>query len=118
VSEESAFNAAVQADAAGREHVALKLQTEYASQFGYNPLVLMSVVVAPLVLVSLGVSPYFYLPGALLLLSYLKAKQERHDRKSAMGIIDDVNVRSACGCDSFTPIAFTQIISLRVCICV
>lgn len=92
VSEENVLNSAVQADVAGREHVALKLQTEYASQFGYNPLVLMSVVLAPLVLISMGVSPYLYLPGSLLLLSYLKAKQERHDRKSAMGIVDDVNV--------------------------
>lgn len=89
------MNSAVQADIAGREHVAMKLQTEYASQFGYNPLLLMSVLVSPLVLTALGISPYLYLPGGPLLLSYLKAKQERHDRKSAMGIVDDVNVRNS-----------------------
>ena len=86
------FSSAVEADIKDREHVALKLQTEYASQFGYNPLVLMSVLVTPLILITFNVSPYFYLPIALLLLSYLKAKQERHDRKSAMGIVDDANV--------------------------
>ena len=92
-----------------RNIVANKIVTENASEFGYNPLFLMTVVCLPLMLDVLNsfvggyaptdptkpprwFTPWAYIPAALIFLSYLKASKDRKDRQAAMGIVTDPNI--------------------------
>jgi hypothetical protein len=69
-------------------------QISMRSQFGYSPFLLMGVTAFPLVMQSIGFSPLFYLPVALLFFSYLKADKDRQDRQSAIGIVSNYEVSS------------------------
>ena len=69
-----------------------KITNEYAATFGYNPLLLIGVVTAPVILTALDVSPYWYIPISVLFFSYLKADKDRQDRKAAAGIVLDDNL--------------------------
>lgn len=80
---------------AERNVVAMKLASEYSSSFGYNPLFLMGIVAMPLLMQTLNISSMFYIPLAVVGLSYLKADKDCQDRKSAIGIVSDYNVSAS-----------------------
>lgn len=66
-----------------------KLSKELSGQFGFDPINMSGLIAVPLLLQSLGTSPYFYVPLAVLYFAYLQAKKDRADRKAAIGIISD-----------------------------
>ena len=81
--------------------------TQFASEFGYNPLFLMTIVCLPLLIDLINsclksavsdpngmprwFTPWAYVPLALLFLSYLKTSKDRKDRQAAMGIVSCPN---------------------------
>jgi hypothetical protein len=69
------------------------LATRYKSQFGYNPYLLLAVVISPFLCINLGISQLIFIPVCVLLFSYLKNSKDRHDMMTAAGIISDTNVR-------------------------
>jgi hypothetical protein len=76
-----------------RKSAAKTLNTKYSSQFGYNPYLLLGVVIAPLLCINLGISQLVFVPVCILYFSYLKTSKDRHDMMAAAGIISDSNVR-------------------------
>lgn len=70
------------------------LETKYSSKFGYNPYMLLGVVISPLLCISLGISQFVFIPICILYFSYLKNSKDRHDIMAAAGVISDVNVSS------------------------
>jgi hypothetical protein len=77
---------------AERKSATNTLDTKYASQFGYNPYLLLGVVISPLLCISLGISQFVFIPICILYFSYLKNSKDRHDIMAAAGIISDANV--------------------------
>jgi hypothetical protein len=65
------------------------LRDRQGGLFGHHPLVFTALVGAPPLLHVLQCSPWWYLPLALLLFSYLHAVRLREDRQLAMGIACD-----------------------------
>jgi len=64
-------------------------QQQHSKQFGFDPLSMMLLFGLPPLLFYSGISPFLYLPAALLFFSYLQAMKNRDDRKAAIGIISD-----------------------------
>jgi hypothetical protein len=91
-----------------RNIVANKIVSEHSSEFGYNPMFLLTVVCLPLFLDLLNscligtssdplspprwFTPWAYVPLAVIFLSYLKTSKDRKDRQSAIGIVSDPNI--------------------------
>lgn len=65
------------------------LAEQQSSKFGLDPLGLTVVVVLPAALQYWGISPWLYIPAAVLYLSYLQVQKNRFDRKMAIGIVSD-----------------------------
>lgn len=78
------FNAA-----AHRESATDRLVKETASPFGFDPSHMMILICLPLALDYFNITPWLYLPAAVLFFGYLQSKKDRIDRKIAMGIVSD-----------------------------
>lgn len=76
-----------------RDLAANTIASQYLSQFGYNPLFLLGIIVLPWFFQKISISVYFYIPASLAVCSYLKVQKDRRDRKAAAGIVSDENVR-------------------------
>lgn len=68
---------------------AAKLLKECGNQFGFDPLTMSALIAIPPILQNVGVNPFVYVPLAVLYFSYLQAKKDRADRKTAIGIVSD-----------------------------
>jgi hypothetical protein len=66
-----------------------RLVNETQTPFGFDPSQMMILICLPLVLQYLQITPWLYLPAAVLFFGYLQAKKDRIDRKMAMGIVAD-----------------------------
>mmetsp|Transcript_28204 Transcript_28204/g.62456 ORF Transcript_28204/g.62456 Transcript_28204/m.62456 type:complete len:970 (-) Transcript_28204:129-3038(-) len=68
----------------------VRLVTEMGKQrFGFDPNYMMLLVPLPLVLESMGVTPWLYLPLAVMFFGYMQARKEKITRTVAKGIVSD-----------------------------
>jgi hypothetical protein len=70
-------------DTKEKKNIANKLEKKYSSQFGYNPYLLLGVVMSPFFCIAFGISQYVFIPICLLYFSYLKNSKDRHDIMAA-----------------------------------
>lgn len=68
---------------------AAKLTSQYNSSFGFNPMTLSTIVLMPQILEKLSISHFYYIPIAMLFLSYLQNIKDSADRKASVGIVSD-----------------------------
>ena len=66
-----------------------RLVKEATSPYGFDPAHMMLLICLPAVLNYFQITPWLYLPAAVLFFGYLQAKKDRIDRKIAMGIVSD-----------------------------
>jgi hypothetical protein len=66
-----------------------RLVKETASPFGFDPVHMMVLICLPAALHYLQITPWLYIPLAVLFFGYLQTKKDRIDRKMAMGIVSD-----------------------------
>ena len=59
------------------------------SPFGFDPAQMMLLIALPAALHYFKITPWLYLPVAVLFFGYLQAQKDRVDRKMAMGIVCD-----------------------------
>ena len=76
-------------NAPSRETPVDRLVKETASPFGFDPSHMMILICLPLALNYFNITPWLYLPAAVLFFGYLQSKKDRIDRKIAMGIVSD-----------------------------
>ena len=69
--------------------IARLLEEQQTSKFGIDPLSMTALTVLPAALQYWGISPWLYIPCAVLYFSYLQAQKDRNDRKLAIGIVSD-----------------------------
>lgn len=79
-------------DSAEFKVAAENLHSKYSGHFGYNPFLLLGVVISPFLCMSLGISQFLFIPICIAYFSYLKNSKDRHDIMAAAGIISDANV--------------------------
>jgi hypothetical protein len=60
-----------------------------ASPFGFDPAHMMILICLPAALHYFQITPWLYIPCAVLFFGYLQTKKDRVDRKIAMGIVSD-----------------------------
>lgn len=95
---------------AERQLSANTLESKYSSQFGYNPYLLLGVVVSPFLCISLGISQFVFIPICILYFSYLKKSKDRHDIMAAAGVISDVNVSEVIFMNEFMYFCYTAFV--------
>lgn len=66
-----------------------RLVKETTSPFGFDPAQMMILICLPLALNYFQITPWLYIPIAVLFFGYLQTKKDRIDRKMAMGIVSD-----------------------------
>lgn len=66
-----------------------RLSKETSTPFGFDPALMMILICLPLVLNYFRITPWLYIPAAVLFFGYLQSKKDRIDRKIAMGIVSD-----------------------------
>ena len=66
-----------------------RLVKETASPYGFDPAHMMILICLPMALQYFNITPWLYLPLAVLFFGYLQQKKDRIDRKIAMGIVTD-----------------------------
>jgi hypothetical protein len=76
-------------DSAPRLSPTDRLVHETASPFGFDPAHMMILICLPAALHYLQITPWLYIPLAVLFFGYLQTKKDRVDRKMAMGIVSD-----------------------------
>lgn len=73
----------------GLDQTVQSLLQQLSSPYSFNPMSLLSIMGAPILLHQSNLSPYFYLPLAIFYLSYLQTSKDRVDRQAAIGIVSD-----------------------------
>lgn len=58
-------------------------------RYGFDPVSALVLFVTPLALHFLNISPWLYIPIAVLFFSYLQGLKDRQDRQAALGIVSD-----------------------------
>ena len=66
-----------------------RLMKQTESPFGFDPAHMMILICLPAALHYFQITPWLYIPIAVLFFGYLQSKKDRIDRKIAMGIVSD-----------------------------
>ena len=75
-----------------REAAALKVTTKYPKLFSLNPLSLGGLLILPVALSLVGMSPFLYTPLAFMYLSYMQVMKEKKDMRYTLDIITDPEI--------------------------